>query len=97
MRHVLDPKRHYKRMGKKNAEGPKFFQIGTIVEGAGEYYQRVPNRDRNKTLVEELLSDADKRKKFKEKFDKLQADRVRRGAKPIRGKGKKGGKGKGRR
>jgi hypothetical protein len=90
MRHVIDPKRHYKRMGKKGSDAPKFFQVGTLVEGAGEYYSsRIPKRDKNKTLVDELMADAESRLKYKEKFQKLQSDRVKRGKQPLRGKGKK--------
>jgi hypothetical protein len=38
-------------------------QVGTVIEGPGEYYSsRIPKKDRKKTLVEELLAD-DKFKK----------------------------------
>ncbi|KAI9032213.1 Fcf2 pre-rRNA processing-domain-containing protein [Hyaloraphidium curvatum] len=89
MRHVIDPKRHYKRPGKKGGEAPKFFQVGTLIEGAGEYYSaRVPKRDRDKTLVDELLADVEARKKYKQRFEALQAERAKRGKLPIRGRGK---------
>ena len=36
-RSALDPKRHYK---KDKWEIPKFFQMGTIIEGNTEFYPR---------------------------------------------------------
>jgi hypothetical protein len=37
---------------------PKYFQVGTVVEGAGEYYSaRLTNKERAPTLVDQLLRD----------------------------------------
>jgi hypothetical protein len=61
MRNTLDKSHHYKSTDWKKL--PKYFQVGTVIEGPGEYYSsRIPKKDRKKTLVEELLAD-DKFKK----------------------------------
>ncbi|TPX34452.1 hypothetical protein SmJEL517_g02913 [Synchytrium microbalum] len=77
-RHVLDPKRFYKRQDKKTAKDlPKFFQIGTIVEGPAEFYSaRIPRKQRKQNLVEELLQDAEKSQYLKKKFDEIQAKKA---------------------
>lgn len=37
---------------------PKYFQVGTVIEGAGEYYSsRLTNKERAATLVDQLLKD----------------------------------------
>lgn len=49
-RSALDPKRHYK---KDKWEIPKFFQMGTIIEGNTEFYSsRLKRKERGKTMVE---------------------------------------------
>lgn len=53
MRHVLDPKRFYK---KEDAQS-KYFQVGTIKEDPTEFFSgRINRRDRKLTLAEEVLS-----------------------------------------
>ena len=67
MRGVLDPKRFYK----KNSSDalPKYFQIGTIVDNAADFYtDRVAKKDRKKTMVDELLADAEFKKFQKRKY-----------------------------
>ncbi|KAG8072250.1 hypothetical protein GUJ93_ZPchr0006g45182 [Zizania palustris] len=57
LRHVMDPKRHFKRSGKSKAL-PKYFQVGTVIEPASEFFSsRLTKRERKTTLVDELLSD----------------------------------------
>lgn len=56
MRGALDPSRHYKKNDTK--ELPKYFQVGTVIEGPGEFYSaRIPKRFRKSTIVDELLAD----------------------------------------
>lgn len=74
-RSALDAKRHYKREG-KNTALPKYFQVGTIVGGNTDYYNRVERRQKKDTIVEELLGDAGKTKYFKNKYDKIQTRRA---------------------
>lgn len=69
-RNALDPKRHYK---KDKWEIPKFFQMGTVVEGNTEFYSaRMNRRDRGNTLVEEVLNDNDRKKYFRRKYTEIQ-------------------------
>lgn len=69
-RNALDPKRHYK---KEKWEIPKFFQMGTVVEGNTEFYSaRMNRRDRGNTLVEEVLNDNDRKKYFRRKYTEIQ-------------------------
>ncbi|KAI9023842.1 Fcf2 pre-rRNA processing-domain-containing protein [Phycomyces nitens] len=79
MRHVLDRKRHYKKMGKNY--NPKFFQVGTIIEGPTEFFSsRILKKDRKQTLVDELLADEQSKQYFKRKFDETQ-ERTNNGGK----------------
>lgn len=67
MRGTLDTKHHYKRSDSKKF--PKFFQMGTVVEGAHEFYSsRVSKKARKRTMVDELLADAQFRKKNKKRM-----------------------------
>jgi len=67
MRGTLDNKRHYKRSDSKAF--PKFFQMGTVVEGAHDFYSsRLSKKDRKRTMVDELLADAEFRKKNKQRM-----------------------------
>lgn len=67
MRNVLDTKKHYKRNDSNKL--PKYFQVGTIVEGAHEFYStRVTKKHRKRTMVDELLDDAEFRRKNKKKL-----------------------------
>ena len=64
------PKRHYK---KDKWEIPKFFQMGTIIEGNTEFYSsRLKRKERGKTMVEELLHDDTTKKYFKRKYHEIQ-------------------------
>mmetsp|Transcript_9871 Transcript_9871/g.21510 ORF Transcript_9871/g.21510 Transcript_9871/m.21510 type:complete len:261 (-) Transcript_9871:49-831(-) len=56
LRNYMDPKRFYKTADSKTL--PKEFQIGTVVEGLGEYKShRVRKRDKKQTFVDEILAD----------------------------------------
>eukprot|EP00039_Didymoeca_costata_P012380 m.178102 g.178102 ORF g.178102 m.178102 type:complete len:235 (-) comp15465_c0_seq1:2054-2758(-) len=89
MRHVLDPKHFMKR--DKNKSLPKYFQIGTEISDAADYYADRPSTKRKKTLVDELLADVDFKQYHKRKFTEIQAKRVAQGRqkKFIRRKKKK--------
>lgn len=78
-RSALDPKRHYK---KEKWNTPKYFQMGTIIEGNTEYYSsRMNKRDRGKTLADEILHDNDSQKYFKRKYTEIQAQKTSGGKK----------------
>lgn len=72
MRHILDRKRHYKKMGK--GWDPKYFQVGTIIEGPTEFYSsRLTNKERKQTIIDELMADEESRSYYKRKFAESQA------------------------
>lgn len=72
LRQHLDPKTFYKK-DSKSKRYPDFFQIGTVVEGAGEFYSsRIKKKDRRQHLVDEVLSDINKKKTLKRKYEQIQ-------------------------
>ncbi|KAL9989551.1 hypothetical protein ACROYT_G004113 [Oculina patagonica] len=72
MRNILDRKRHYKK--NDSSALPKYFQIGTVVEGSAEFYtSRIPKRQRKNNMIDELLSDAEFRRYNKKKYLEIQA------------------------
>ena len=55
---------------------PKHFEMGTIVEGAGEFYSgRLSKRERKQSFTEEILADVKVKKERKRRFEKMQAER----------------------
>ncbi|KAF7202999.1 deoxynucleotidyltransferase terminal-interacting protein 2 isoform X1 [Nothobranchius furzeri] len=79
MRGSLDRKRFYK---KNDRDGfPKYFQIGTVVDNPADFYHsRIPKKERKRTMVEELLADAEFRHKNKKKYQQIMAERAAHGA-----------------
>mmetsp|Transcript_8731 Transcript_8731/g.25403 ORF Transcript_8731/g.25403 Transcript_8731/m.25403 type:complete len:288 (-) Transcript_8731:290-1153(-) len=72
-RHAVDPKRHYRKERRKPNEVPKLFQIGTIVEGAADFFSsRISRKDRRANMAEEILADDRLRPYLKNKFGQLQ-------------------------
>ncbi|KAK6620724.1 hypothetical protein RUM43_011019 [Polyplax serrata] len=72
MRSVLDKNHFYKKNDIKNIS--KYFQFGTVVENSADFYSgRIVKSMRKKTLVDELLADAEcrsyQKKKYKEIMD----------------------------
>lgn len=73
-RSALDPKRHYK---KDKWEIPKYFHMGTIIEGNTEFYSaRLSKKQRGKNLVDEILHDNDSQKYFKRKYSEIQSQKT---------------------
>ncbi|XP_013869675.1 deoxynucleotidyltransferase terminal-interacting protein 2 [Austrofundulus limnaeus] len=79
MRGSLDPKRFYK---KNDRDGfPKYFQIGTVVDNSADFYHsQIPKKERKRTMVEELLADADFRHKNKKRYQQIMAEKAALGA-----------------
>jgi hypothetical protein len=72
MRSVLDPKRHYRKDNFK-PEGPKYSQIGTIIEGPAEFFSaRLQNRERKQTIVDEVMATEAQNGRFKREYLKRQ-------------------------
>ncbi|KAH8724705.1 Fcf2 pre-rRNA processing-domain-containing protein [Phaeosphaeriaceae sp. PMI808] len=69
MRNVLDPKRHYKKDNAKN-DIPAFSQVGTVIEGATEFYSsRLKNKDRKQTILEEVIAQEQDSGRFQKKYE----------------------------
>ncbi|XP_070764991.1 deoxynucleotidyltransferase terminal-interacting protein 2 [Enoplosus armatus] len=79
MRGSLDPKRFYK---KNDRDGfPKYFQVGTVVDSAADFYHsRVPKKQRKRTMVEELLADAEFRQNNKKRYQHIVKEKAAHGA-----------------
>jgi Fcf2 pre-rRNA processing len=63
-RNFLDPKRFYKSsdpIGGTGGTKNRTIQVGTVIEGVGEYYSdRLSKKQRKGTLTEEIISSIDK-------------------------------------
>ncbi|KAI9824822.1 MAG: hypothetical protein M1826_007244 [Phylliscum demangeonii] len=96
-RSVLDPKRHYKKENRsKRSYIPDFSQTGTIIQGPTEFHSaRIPNKERRKTFVAEVLGQTDAVTRFKRKYDEVQLSKASgkkdhyKRLKSLRSKGKK--------
>jgi hypothetical protein len=55
---------------------PKYFQMGEIVEGTGEFYSaRLTKKERKTTLTEELLADIKLKEQRKRRFETMQQEK----------------------
>ncbi|XP_016145989.1 deoxynucleotidyltransferase terminal-interacting protein 2-like isoform X2 [Sinocyclocheilus grahami] len=79
MRSAMDPKRFYK---KNDREGPpKYFQVGTVVDNPIDFYSsRIPKKQRKRTMVEELLADAEFRSYNKKKYQEIMTEKAAQAA-----------------
>eukprot|EP01023_Acetabularia_acetabulum_P037617 TRINITY_DN3576_c0_g1_i6.p1 TRINITY_DN3576_c0_g1~~TRINITY_DN3576_c0_g1_i6.p1 ORF type:complete len:427 (-),score=51.44 TRINITY_DN3576_c0_g1_i6:234-1514(-) len=76
LRQTYDPKRFYKSFESDNL--PKYFQIGTVVEGPADFYSgRLPKRYRRSTITEELLADPEFNQQRKKRFDQIKDEHDR--------------------
>lgn len=94
MRSVLDPKHFYKKNDLKKI--PKYFQIGKVMDSHLDYYSgRLTKKERKKTIVDELMADAEfskfNKRKYKEIIDEKRKlhYKAHRHAKKLKGKKKK--------
>ncbi|KAI9568617.1 Fcf2 pre-rRNA processing-domain-containing protein [Boletus coccyginus] len=90
LRNQLDPKRFYRKddgEGKGTKGLPKHFAIGTILPTATPFgtasTDNLPRSHRKRTLVDELVDDAEARRYAKKKFDELQGVRGAKGKKTL--------------
>jgi hypothetical protein len=90
LRNQLDPKRFYRKdegEGKGIKGLPKHFAIGTILPTATPFgtasTDNLPRAHRKRTLVDELVDDAEARRYAKKKFDELQSVREAKGKKTL--------------
>lgn len=68
--------RHYKKESSR-PEVPEFSQVGTIIEGPTEFFSgRLSNKERKRTLVEEVLAGEDASGRFKAKYGQIQVSKT---------------------
>eukprot|EP00898_Chlorokybus_atmophyticus_P005962 jgi/Chlat1/6367/Chrsp44S05834 len=71
LRSVTDPKRFYKSAD--SSKYPKYFQIGTVIEGPADFYSsRLSQRERKQTITDELLADQALKSYRKRKYLQIQ-------------------------
>jgi hypothetical protein len=94
MRSVLDPKHFYKKNDMKVL--PKYFHVGKVLDSPLDYYNgRLTKKERKRTIVDELMADAEfakyNKRKYKEIIDEKQKLQYKayRHAKKLKRKGKK--------
>lgn len=76
MRGALDTKHFYKKNDREVL--PKYFQVGHVVDSPVDYYSsRVPKKERRKTMVEELLADAEFQQKSKKKYRAIVTEKIK--------------------
>lgn len=74
MRSVLDPKHFYKKNDLKVL--PKYFQVGKVVDNAADFYNsRIPKKQRKRTMVDELLADAEFKRYNKRRYKEIIEER----------------------
>lgn len=74
-RSYLDPKRFYKSSEKYN----KVVQVGTVIEGASEFYSsRLTKKQRRSNITEEILADTGTSSWATNKFKKMQKEKTER-------------------
>jgi len=57
-RNYLDPKKFYKSADKVSKSKHRIVQLGTVIEGHGEFYSnRLSQKDRRMNLTEEIMND----------------------------------------
>lgn len=74
LREVVDSKRFYKKSISKNQKGSKY-EVGTVIAGPTDYYDRLKRKEKPRTLVEELLKNQQVKKSITKRFKKLEKER----------------------
>ncbi|XP_034840898.1 deoxynucleotidyltransferase terminal-interacting protein 2 [Maniola hyperantus] len=76
MRSALDPKHFYKKNDMEVL--PKYFQVGKIMDSPLDHVnERLTRKDRKRTMVDELLADAEFQKYNKKKYKEIIDDKRR--------------------
>ncbi|KAH7103792.1 Fcf2 pre-rRNA processing-domain-containing protein [Auriculariales sp. MPI-PUGE-AT-0066] len=81
LRNAVDPKRFYRKEGEKSQQ--KYFAVGRIVPSStpfgGASSENLTRAARKRTIVDELVDDAEAKRYAKRKFSELSATRGARG------------------
>ncbi|KAL6779101.1 hypothetical protein ACKKBF_B18750 [Auxenochlorella protothecoides x Auxenochlorella symbiontica] len=76
LRSAFDPKAFYKKFD--NTKFPKYFQMGTVVEGAADFYSsRLTNSERKQTFAEEIGADPRLTQARLKRYGKMQEEKSR--------------------
>lgn len=93
MRSALDPKRFYKKNDMTSL--PKHFHVGKVIDSPMDFYSsRLTNKERKKTVVDELMADANFKKYNKRKYMEIVEEKKKthykahKHAKKLKGKKK---------
>jgi hypothetical protein len=82
LRSAYDPKTFYKKFD--DTKFPKYFQFGTVVEGAADSRSdRLSRKQRKRTLAEEILADQHLTSARKKRYSKLQQETERWAGRPA--------------
>ncbi|GAB4814992.1 hypothetical protein N2152v2_002038 [Parachlorella kessleri] len=74
LRTAFDPKAFYKKLD--STKFPKHFQVGTVVEGAADFYSaRLTKGERKRTFTEEVMADPHLAEVRNKRFSKLQEEK----------------------
>ena len=94
MRNAIDPKKFYKKNDRNVL--PKFFQIGQYIDGPLDRNSSNEKKSKKKSLVDELMADAEFKKYNKRKYTEIIEEKSKLQPKRFRGKSKskKGNKSK---
>lgn len=88
LRNVMDPKRHFKK-GEKSKALPKYFQVGTVIEPASEFFSgRLTKKERKTTFADELLTDENLKKYRKRKVQEIETKNRPGGVEKWKNKGR---------
>ena len=88
MRNAIDPKRFYKKNDRTVL--PKYFQIGQYVDGPLDRHSNSgQKKSKNKSLVDELMADAEFKKYNKRKYTEIIEEKSKLQPKRFRGKSRK--------
>ncbi len=75
LRGYLDPKHFMKRVSRQRQKAPfpKYFQVGTVVNGPADFYSgRLAHAERAETFAETILKDQNQKNYLKRKFVEVQ-------------------------
>ena len=85
-RTYLDPKKFYKSADKNHS----IIQVGTVIEGAAEYYSsRLTKKQRRSNITEEFLADSGTSDYATNKFKQMSRDRNERAMKSKKRRSKR--------
>ncbi|MCO5613778.1 hypothetical protein L7F22_068056 [Adiantum nelumboides] len=73
LRNAVDPKRFYRGSAKGEMEMPKYAQLGKIISGNADAASTMTRDQRGKSVIDELVKDAESSAYAKRKFNEQQA------------------------